>query len=159
MGGFIGAAKQSDMLIQGFLGATSGLTGSEQPTDIGNDFTKNSSDSIRKVLDDLKNGQKFIQQDVNEALFRPKTNKDKNLQEFCENLQKSIHDLADKTDLILNSPTSSVDTEKLIAEIAPMIASQIKKTDDDFPEKIKEMFATTKYEYECIQKLVHQNTE
>ena len=111
------------------------------------------------VLDDLKNGQKFIQQDVNEALFRPKTNKDKNLQEFCENLQKSIHDLADKTDLILNSPTSSVDTEKLIAEITPMIARQIKKTDDDFPEKIKEMFATTKYEYECIQKLVHQNTE
>ena len=46
--GFIGAAKQSDMLIQGFLGATSGLTGNEQPTDIGNDFTKNSSDSIRK---------------------------------------------------------------------------------------------------------------
>ena len=111
------------------------------------------------VLDDLKNGQKFIQQDVNEALFRPKTNNDKNLQEFFENLQKSIHDLADKTDLILNSPTSSVDTEKLIAEISPMIASQIKKTDDDFPEKIKEMFATTKYEYECIQKLVHQNTE
>merc|ERR1711879_363666 len=95
----------------------------------------------------------------NEALFRPKTNNDKNLQEFFENLQKSIHDLADKTDLILNSPTSSVDTEKLIAEISPMIASQIKKTDDDFPEKIKEMFATTKYEYECIQKLVHQNTE
>ena len=46
--GFIGAAKQSDMLIQGFLGATSGLTGNEQPTDIGNDFTKNSSDSVRK---------------------------------------------------------------------------------------------------------------
>ena len=46
--GFIGAAKQSDMLIQGFLGATSGLTGNEQPTDIGNDFTKNSTDSIRK---------------------------------------------------------------------------------------------------------------
>ena len=111
------------------------------------------------VLDDLKNGQKFIQQDVNEALFRPKTNKDKNLQDFCENLQKSIHDLADKTDLILNSPTSSVNTEKLIAEITPMIASQIKKPDDDFPEKIKEMFATTKYGYECIQKLVHQNNE
>ena len=50
--GFIGAAKQSDMLIQGFLGAASGLTGSEQPTDIGNDFTKNSSDSIRKGTTD-----------------------------------------------------------------------------------------------------------
>ena len=48
--GFIGAAKQSDMLIQGFLGAASGLTGSEQPTDIGNDFTKNSTDSIRKGI-------------------------------------------------------------------------------------------------------------
>ena len=40
------------MLIQGFLGATSGLTGNEQPTDIGNDFTKNSSDSIRKGTTD-----------------------------------------------------------------------------------------------------------
>ena len=80
-------------------------------------------------LDDLITGQRILNQDVHEALFRP---------------------------------ASPLDTEKLITEIVPMIASQIKN--DEFKEikeikEVKEMFATTKYEYECIQKLVHQNTE
>ena len=52
-----------------------------------------------------------------------------------------------------------MDTEKLIAEIVPMIINQIKNDAPDNIKEVKEMFATTKYEYECIQKLVHQNTE
>ena len=40
-----------------------------------------------------------------------------------------------------------------------MITNQIKNDAPADIKEVKEMFATTKYEYECIQKLVHQNTE
>ena len=114
--GFIGAAKQSDMIIQGSLGAT-------KKNDTKNPPDENiEKETMIQVLADLKTGQRILNQDVHEALFRPtpnatNTNDNVLVQELCENIHKSIHDLTDKTDIILNShqaPQGELKREKIL---------------------------------------------